>query len=128
MKKEGFSLFVVATLLSAGSLVGCSAMQTKAPDAKPGVTGAKPADNSGGASIQAAKETNKNSNPAPPVDPQPMTLEQAQTKLNELGFKVGKIDGVMGRRTRSGLKRFQKEKGISVTGELDAATMAALSK
>lgn len=55
-----------------------------------------------------------------------MTVADAQAKLNALGYPCGKADGIMGRKTRAQLKRFQKAKGIAATGKLDDATVAAL--
>jgi len=57
---------------------------------------------------------------------QTMTVAQAQAKLNELGYPVGRPDGAMGPKTRSQLKRFQKSQGIAASGELDADTITAL--
>ena len=57
-----------------------------------------------------------------------MTLLEAQTRLNTLGFNVGKPDGNLGPRTKSQLSRFQQSRKIPVTGMLDAATIAELSK
>lgn len=58
--------------------------------------------------------------------PAPMSLADAQQKLNDLGFDAGKPDGVMGPHTHAALKKFQKSRGLDETGELDAATAAAL--
>jgi len=49
-------------------------------------------------------------------------LRTVQCALLLLGFAPGKIDGVMGGRTRNALKGFQTGHGLSVTGELDATT------
>lgn len=57
-----------------------------------------------------------------------VTLKEAQERLNELGFAVGKPDGVMGPRTRSQIRAFQKSRGIPTTGELDSATGSELLK
>lgn len=57
-----------------------------------------------------------------------MTLQEAQQKLNELGFNVGRPDGAMGPRTRSQLMQFQKSRKIPATGTLDPATIAELSR
>jgi hypothetical protein len=67
----------------------------------------------------------------PPVaasttESRPMTVAQAQASLKAQGYAISQIDGVMGPKTRSELKRFQKSRGIHETGELDAATSAAL--
>ena len=57
-----------------------------------------------------------------------MTMTEAQTRLNALGFNVGKPDGNLGPRTKSQMSRFQQSRKIPVTGVLDAATIAELSK
>ena len=59
---------------------------------------------------------------------QSMTLKDAQAKLNELGFNVGKPDGSMGPRTKSQLIKFQQSRKIQATGTLDEATVAELSR
>ncbi|MDR2451880.1 MAG: peptidoglycan-binding protein [Candidatus Accumulibacter sp.] len=59
---------------------------------------------------------------------QMMTLFEAQTRLNELGFSVGRPDGKLGPRTKSQLSRFQQSRGIPTTGALDSATIDELSR
>jgi peptidoglycan hydrolase-like protein with peptidoglycan-binding domain len=39
-------------------------------------------------------------------------IREAQMKLNQKGFNVGKPDGVMGPRTRDGLAQFQRQEGL----------------
>lgn len=43
-------------------------------------------------------------------------MRQLQTKLNELGFNVGKSDGILGPGTRSGIRGFQLSKGMIADG------------
>jgi membrane-bound lytic murein transglycosylase B len=43
-------------------------------------------------------------------------MRQLQTKLNELGFNVGKADGILGPGTRSGIRGFQLSKGMIADG------------
>jgi curli biogenesis system outer membrane secretion channel CsgG len=57
---------------------------------------------------------------------QPMSLFEAQERLNELGFDVGRPDGKLGPRTKSQLSRFQQSRKIPVTGALDRATINEL--
>ena len=57
-----------------------------------------------------------------------MTVMEAQTRLNELGFNVGTPDGNIGPRTRAQLKKFQQSRKIPTTGMVDEATAAELSK
>jgi lipoprotein-anchoring transpeptidase ErfK/SrfK len=51
---------------------------------------------------------------------------EAQLALDRLGISCGSIDGVMGPQTRAALEVFQRTRRLPVTGELDAATRAAL--
>ena len=53
-------------------------------------------------------------------------VEAVQEALTERGFEPGKIDGAMGSRTRNALREFQRSVGLPSTGEIDAATIAAL--
>nr|WP_067298336.1 N-acetylmuramidase domain-containing protein [Marinobacterium profundum] len=55
-------------------------------------------------------------------------LRTAQAALLFLGFDPGPVDGVRGRRTRSGLVQFQERFGLNQSGELDQATEQALSQ
>lgn len=58
---------------------------------------------------------------------QSMSFMQAQIRLNQLGYSVGKPDGVFGKRSVEKLKLFQKSRGISMSGALDAQTVEALA-
>jgi peptidoglycan hydrolase-like protein with peptidoglycan-binding domain len=50
-----------------------------------------------------------------------------QQALQAAGFNPGKIDGVMGPRTREAVKDFQKANGLTVDGKVGPRTMAALN-
>jgi hypothetical protein len=57
-----------------------------------------------------------------------MPLKSAQERLNQLGYDAGVADGSMGRKSVAAFKAFQKDRGISQSGRLDAATIQELSK
>lgn len=57
-----------------------------------------------------------------------MSVADAQRKLAELGYQPGPADGSAGGRTASALRAFQKDRGLDVTGRLDAATATQLMK
>lgn len=57
-----------------------------------------------------------------------ISLRDAQSRLNELGFDVGTPDGKMGAKTQAALRDFQADRGIPVTGRLDATTQAELQR
>lgn len=52
-------------------------------------------------------------------------VKAVQTALNKEGYRV-KVDGKMGPQTEAALMKFQKVKGLPVTGKADAATMKKL--
>jgi hypothetical protein len=56
-----------------------------------------------------------------------MTVQQAQERLNALGYAVGQPDGLMGKKTREQLKAFQLSRGVLQTGKLDEKTIRELS-
>jgi peptidoglycan hydrolase-like protein with peptidoglycan-binding domain len=49
-----------------------------------------------------------------------------QNRLHQLGFYGGRVDGVWGTSTQSALERFQRSRGLEVTGTLTPATANAL--
>lgn len=55
-----------------------------------------------------------------------LTLRTAQLYLTYRGFDPGDVDGLAGKHTRSALSDFQRANGLPVTGNVDAATLAAL--
>ena len=42
-------------------------------------------------------------------------VQEVQSKLTELGFDPGLIDGVYGQKTRNAVVRFQESKGLVIT-------------
>ena len=55
-------------------------------------------------------------------------VEEIQNILKYAGFKPGPVDGRMGTRTRMAIRKFQKSKGLKVTGRIDSITLSALNK
>ncbi len=55
-----------------------------------------------------------------------LTVRGAQIRLGYAGFDPGGVDGALGPRTRRALEAFQAARGLPVTGQTDAATLAAL--
>lgn len=53
-------------------------------------------------------------------------IKLMQAKLNELGFDVGKPDGVLGRNSIAGVQAFQRSKNLIADGFPDQKTFAAL--
>jgi photosystem II stability/assembly factor-like uncharacterized protein len=54
------------------------------------------------------------------------SVRRAQQALDRAGYTIGTPDGQMGPRTVAAIKRFQADRYLSVTGQLDETTLAAL--
>jgi photosystem II stability/assembly factor-like uncharacterized protein len=54
------------------------------------------------------------------------TVRGAQQALERAGYEIGTPDGQMGPRTVTAIKRFQTDRYLSVTGQLDQTTLVAL--
>ena len=55
-----------------------------------------------------------------------VVIRIAQTHLSNLGYYHGKIDGIMGPKTRAAIKQFQREHSLKVDGILGPKTNRAL--
>ncbi len=53
-------------------------------------------------------------------------VRQAQEALERAGYEIGTPDGQLGPRTIAAIKRFQTDRYLPVTGQLDETTLAAL--
>ncbi len=62
------------------------------------------------------------------ADSDPRALMQAQVVLDRLGFTPGVVDGKAGLSTRNAVSGFQEANNLTVTGELDEPTTAALQQ
>ena len=51
---------------------------------------------------------------------------RVQSTLKELGYDLGQLDGVYGKKTARAVKRFQKDQGLTVDGIVGEKTYAAL--
>jgi photosystem II stability/assembly factor-like uncharacterized protein len=54
------------------------------------------------------------------------TVRKAQEVLTAGGYRLGEIDGRLGTQTIAGLRRFQSDRHLPVTGRLDDITLAAM--
>jgi peptidoglycan hydrolase-like protein with peptidoglycan-binding domain len=68
--------------------------------------------------------------PRAPAEPganvEGMTIFELQERLNELGYKLGTVDGVSGPKTVEALKKFQSDNKLSPTGTVDPETIRKL--
>lgn len=56
------------------------------------------------------------------------TTAAVQSRLNALGYKAGRVDGLMGPRTRAAIRAFQRDNGLLVDGEATPALVDHLSR
>lgn len=70
----------------------------------------------------------ENAATASPHEQRDISVMHAQVILDHLGFSPGVIDGLHGQSLKLALQGFQKAKGLNETGELDQATLRALSE
>jgi serine/threonine protein kinase len=54
-------------------------------------------------------------------------IMEVQNKLKALGIPVGFPDGIMGNRTKDGIRIYQKRSGIPVTGKIDYPVLSSLN-
>src|SRR5207248_7864343 len=53
-------------------------------------------------------------------------VRRAQQALERAGYEIGTPDGQLGPRTIAAVKRFQTDRYLAVSGQLDESTLAAL--
>lgn len=53
-------------------------------------------------------------------------VKKVQQSLIDKGYQSGSVDGVLGPRTRAGLRQYQKAESLPVTGRLDTETAGKL--
>ncbi|MDD0812485.1 peptidoglycan-binding domain-containing protein [Curvibacter sp. RS43] len=113
---------LIPSLLVAAALAACSTPAPPAPSPAPAAPVAPTPSPAPPAPVAAAPVA------APPVVADPLSaVRQAQERLNQQGYAAGTADGLVGPKTRAALRRFQQEKGLKVTGVLDAATADKLN-
>ena len=56
----------------------------------------------------------------------PDAVRAVQTRLQQLNFYSGGVDGVWGAETQAAIERFQQGRGLQATGQLNPATISAL--
>ncbi|MCM8792503.1 MAG: peptidoglycan-binding protein [Candidatus Omnitrophica bacterium] len=78
--------------------------------------------------FKEAKQKTKERELIGAVDVYSPRVEEIQTILKNANFYSGRIDGLMGARTRQAIKKFQKEKEITPTGIIDEQTYSLLLK
>jgi S1-C subfamily serine protease len=60
--------------------------------------------------------------------PSPEFIRMVQALLNELGYDVGPIDGIMGEKTRDAIRRYQRQMDIPADGQASTELLARLGE
>ena len=113
-----------------------TAAPTAVPAEGPAATTPAPKPTPPGPTVPAAApKAEAAQEPIPSVEPRaaaaaPLTSKEAvaraQTRLRALGYDAGPADGAAGPKTLSAIRRFQADKGLKVTGQLDPETVRTL--
>jgi peptidoglycan hydrolase-like protein with peptidoglycan-binding domain len=79
------------------------------------------------AATQAAGSSYTQPQPSAYTQPQPSAaVRDAQQRLSAQGLYAGPVDGVWGPDTQAAVERFQRNRGLQVTGDLNQVTVSAL--
>lgn len=63
---------------------------------------------------------------AAPASLSPDAIRAVQTRLQQLNFYSGGVDGLWGAETQAAIQRFQQGRGLQANGQLNPATISAL--
>jgi hypothetical protein len=85
-----------------------------------------PATNTAPTSTSAPAKPSGPVNPAHPVQPSAAVVK-LQQELGQLNYYEGADDGIMGPQTIQAIKYLQRDAGLPQTGQMNAATQAALA-
>jgi osmotically inducible lipoprotein OsmB len=77
-------------------------------------------------SSRMGQETSSASAESVPTRVGESTIKAVQTKLQTAGLYKGRVDGIMGPKTRDALRQYQTQAGLEQSGRLDQQTLAKL--
>jgi peptidoglycan hydrolase-like protein with peptidoglycan-binding domain len=104
-------------------LAGCAGAPESSKSVTPPATTTPPPSRPPGAPPPASRPQ---ANEPPPAIDEGMSSFELQERLNQLGYKVGAVDGVLGPRTVEALKKYQSDNNLPPTGALDVQTIKKL--
>ena len=61
----------------------------------------------------------------PDPEPDPLVLE-VQTRLHDLGYHRGELDGLMGQATRESIRAYRYDRGLPISGAIDGPLLQSL--
>jgi|GEM_PF-1393848 len=102
------------------SKTGNAERSSPEPPVKPDLPVKQPSEN------HSVEQPSKNHSISPEKPKPNALILQVQEALRDKGYRPGPVDGLMGRKTRRAIKKFQKDTNIAVTGRADKNTLIAL--
>jgi len=109
---------VLGALLAAGMLLGSLTMAPLHDGRGPSRTSLR------GPTAALAASMQRTGDLAGPTD----AVREAQEQLKGAGFDPGPVTGVVDSETREAIRKYQRVKGLPVSGELDDGTRGALRR
>ena len=110
---------IIGTAMVAAVVALALALSNSHPSQAPATTGPSTSTSS------PANPANP-SHPVTPVQPSASVM-QLQRQLGQLNYYEGPVDGVMGPQTIAAIQDLQRQAGLPQTGQMNAATQAALA-
>ncbi len=122
---------VIGTVVAAALVVVAVAMLQGHSSAAPATTGPSTSTSAAASPTTPGTPTTPASpvtpsHPVTPVQPSAAVM-QLQRELGQLNYYEGPVDGVMGPQTIAAIKDLQRQAGLPQTGQMNAATQAALA-
>ena len=130
--RSSFRIWIAAVgaVLVAGIVALCVVLAGSHSTATPAASGT-PSSTSAptSAPTTSGSSSSPSVTPAHPVTPvQPSAaVETLQRQLGQLNYYEGPVDGLMGPQTIAAIKDLQRQAGLPQTGQMNAATQAALA-
>jgi Putative peptidoglycan binding domain len=129
--RSSFRIWIAAigAVLVAGIVALCVALAGSPSIATPAASGtpsSTSAPTTSGSSSSPAVTPVTPAHPVTPVQPS-AAVETLQRQLGQLNYYEGPVDGVMGPQTIAAIKDLQRQAGLPQTGQMNAATQAALA-
>ena len=119
---------IIGTAMVAAVAALALALSNSHPSQAPATTG--PSTSTSSPANPATPATPANpatpSHPVTPVQPSASVM-QLQRQLGQLNYYQGPVDGLMGPQTIAAIQDLQRQAGLPQTGQMNAATQAALA-
>jgi hypothetical protein len=122
---------IIGTAMVAAVVALALALSNSHPSQAPATTGpststSSPANPATPATPSTPANPATPSHPVTPVQPSASVM-QLQRQLGQLNYYEGPVDGLMGPQTIAAIQDLQRQAGLPQTGQMNAATQAALA-